>query len=98
MVKSVVGLSPESDKTLAIMSTQQLSLHVAWGGNEDSRGEKLERFFEHWREWKGGVDHSALYDAVKSKNMEKEQLLFYQERKKIELPFSLSDIRYLKIF
>lgn len=87
MVKSVVGLSPESDKTLAIMSTQQLSLHVAWGGDEDSRGEKLERFFEHWREWKGGVDHSALYDAVKSKNMEEEQLLFYQERKKNRTSF-----------
>lgn len=83
MVRSVVGLSPESDKTLAIMRTQQLSLHaVCVGGHEDSRGEKLERFFEHWREWKGGVDHSALYDAVKSKNMEEEQLLFYQERKK----------------
>lgn len=55
MVKSVVGLSPKSDKTLAIMGAQQLCLHVVVGwGHEDRRGEKLEKFFEHWREWKGG--------------------------------------------
>lgn len=46
MVKSVVGLSPESDKTLAIMSTPQLSLHVAWGGGMRTA---------EGRSWKGSL-------------------------------------------
>lgn len=47
MVRSVVGLSPESDKTLAIMSTQQLSLHAAWGGGGMRTAEG--------RSWKGSL-------------------------------------------